>query len=62
MSYLKLHADVLQVNISSLNVFSDEVVVHFDMVRACVEHQVMSQMNIAHVIVVKENWILDGNA
>ena len=41
---------------------ADEVIVHFYMLCACVEHRVPSQMNIAHVVAVKGNQILDGNA
>ena len=41
---------------------ADEVIVHFYMLRACMEHRVPSQMNIAHVVAVRGNRILDGNA
>ena len=41
---------------------SNEVIVHFGMLHACMEHWVPSQMNIAHVVIVKENLILDGYA
>ena len=40
------------VELLDLNALSDEVIVHFDMLRACVEHLVPSQMNIAHVVAV----------
>ena len=53
---------MLKIDISNLNALSNEVIVHFDMLCACVEHWVLSQMNIAHVAAVKGNHILDGNA
>ena len=55
--------DVLQVDISSLNVLLDQVMVHFDILHACMEHQVPSHVDVTtHVAVVEENQILDGNA
>ena len=43
-----------------MNALSNEVVVHFDMLCECVEHRVPNQMNVAHVVAVEENQILDG--
>ena len=54
--------DVFKVDIACLNALSNEVIVHFNMFRACVEHWVPSQMNTAHVVEVKGNPIFDGNA
>ena len=62
LANLKVRVNVLQVDIANLNAFSDEVIVHFNMLRARVEHWVPSKINFAHVVTVKENWILDGNA
>ena len=62
VGYLQVHYDVLYVDIPNLDTLSDEVRVHLDMFRACVEHRIPSQMNTAHVVLVKENQILDGNA
>ena len=54
---------MLKVNILILNALLNEVIVHFDMLKCvCVEHGVSSQMNNAHVVAVRGNWILDGNA
>ena len=60
--HLKIRVDVLKVDISSLNALSNEVIVHFDMLYACMEHQVPSQMNTIHVVAVKGSRILVGNA
>ena len=38
---------------------SNEVIVHFDMLRGCMEHRVLSQMNTTHVVVVKGNQTLN---
>ena len=62
VGYLQVHYDVLYVDIPNLDTLSDEVRVHLDMFRACVEHRIPSQMNTAHVVTVKGNQILDGNA
>ena len=39
----------------------DEVIMHSDMLCACMEHWVLSNMNTAHVVTVMGNQILDGN-
>ena len=39
VGYLKVCADVLQVSITSLNALSDDVIIQFNMLFACVEHR-----------------------
>ena len=51
---------MLHIDISSLNALLNEVIVHFDMLRVCMEHWVPSQMNIAHVSVVEGNQFFMG--
>ena len=55
-----VRVNVVQVNISSLNVLLDEMIMHFNMLSAHVKHRVLSQMNTTHVVAVKENLIRDG--
>ena len=52
---------MLQVDISNQNTLLDEVIVHFDVLGSSMEDWVPSKVNIAHVVAVEENRILDGN-
>ena len=45
-----------------LNVFTDEVVVHFDMFSSGVKHEVASEVYTAHIVTENANRILNGNA
>ena len=40
---------------------ADEVIVHFYMLRACVEHRVPSQMNTSHVVAVNPKPLAKNN-
>ena len=59
---LQVRAYVLQVDISNQNTLLDEVIVHFDVLGSSMEDWVPSKVNIAHVVAVEENQILDGDA
>ena len=41
--------------------FSDEMIVHLDVLSLSVENRVASQMNVAHVVIVEEDGIFDGD-
>ena len=58
---MKIHANVLKVDIANQNALSNEVVVHFDMLCTRVEHRILSQIDTAHIVAEKGNQILDGN-
>ena len=52
---------MLQVDVSGQDTLSDEVVVYLDVLGLTVEVWVMSEVNIAHIIVVQGNQIRYGN-
>ena len=52
---------MLQVDISSEDTLSDEVVVHLAVFGPRMENWVPSEVNTAHVVAIEENPILDGN-
>ena len=52
---------MLEVDVSGLYTLSDEVIMHFDVLGSIVVYLVVGQVNVAHVVAIPENWILDGN-
>ena len=44
--------DVLQVNISNQDTFSDEVIMYLDVLISSMEHQVAGHVDISHVVAV----------
>ena len=52
---------MLQVDISGQDPFSDELVVHLDVLSLSMENQVPSQVNVARVVAVEEDGIFDGD-
>ena len=53
---------MLEIDLPDLNVFADEVVVHFDMFSSGVKYGVVSEVNATHVVTEDANRIRDGNA
>ena len=60
ISNLEVRTDMLEIDFHGLDVLVDEVVVHFDMFSPGVEHGVVSEVDVAH-IVADVNEIRKGN-
>ena len=56
VSRMQVRVDVLQVN-----TFSDEMIVHFDVLSLSMKQWVPRQVNATHVVGVEEDQISDGN-
>ena len=52
---------MLQVDIFGQDMFSDEVVVHLDVLNSSVENSVSRKMYVFVVAVVEQDWIFDGD-
>ena len=57
----KIGVDVLKVDIPSKNTFSDELVVHLNVLCLSMEDGVLSKMDIVEVVIVEQDWIVDGD-
>ena len=53
---------VLLVDMSGQDTLLDEVIVPLNVLGSSVKHWVLSQVNVAHTVVVEENRIRNGNA
>ena len=57
----KFMLNVLQVNISSQDAFSNEVVVHLDVLCPSMEDKVFGKLNTPHVVTITRNSVGDLN-
>ena len=57
---MKIGVDVLKVDIPYKNTFSDELVVHLNVLCPNMEDGVSSKMDTTEIVVVVQDWIVDG--
>ena len=51
----------MKVNIPCKNTFSDEVVVHLNVLCLSVEDMVSSKMDTSEIVAAEQDWIIDGD-
>ena len=61
VSRLKVHIDVLKVDIPHKDTFSSEVVMHLNLLTPSMEYRIPSKMDIVEIVAVDQDWIVDGD-